>query len=104
MSTEIESKRVDPTEGIHEKDADGYRSSDVELPIDAQVETYVPESFSFFSLLLVFPTLSSLFAIIAHFVAIAGFEVGTQSLTCFSIGISMLRNRICRKPGNWLAT
>lgn len=41
MSTEIESKHINTSEGIHEKDVDGYRSSDVELPIDAQVETYV---------------------------------------------------------------
>ncbi|KAM0815560.1 putative OPT oligopeptide transporter protein-domain-containing protein [Seiridium cardinale] len=40
MSSEIEQKNVGPTEGVLEKHtSEGYRSSDVELPIDAQVET-----------------------------------------------------------------
>jgi hypothetical protein len=39
MSSEIEPKHVGATEGIHEKaPSDGYRNSDVEIPIDAQVE------------------------------------------------------------------
>lgn len=52
MSTEIESKHINTSEGIHEKDVDGYRSSDVELPIDAQVETYVSNFPYFFGFMI----------------------------------------------------
>jgi hypothetical protein len=49
MSSEIESKNVGATEGIHEKaTSEGYRTSDVELPIDAQVETCVAASITLF--------------------------------------------------------
>lgn len=40
MSGEIETKNVGGRDGVDEKEPyDDYRSSDVDLPIDAQVET-----------------------------------------------------------------